>query len=98
MSSNDAVAVLLLFVTMFLGATPLLEKLGLKEAEPLTGILIRRCTITICIARCLSIQRKNSRIDEDFSQELFFIRGKRYHGSACCHVGLLLSAQNGYDI
>ena len=38
MSSNDVVAILLLFVTMlFWGATPLLEKLGLKEVEPLTN-------------------------------------------------------------
>ena len=37
MSSYDAVAILLLFVTTFFwGATPLLEKLGLKEVEPLT--------------------------------------------------------------
>ena len=51
MSSNDVVAILLLFVTMlFWGATPLLEKLGLKEVEPLTGILIRSgVTITIIL-------------------------------------------------
>ena len=50
MSSTDVVAILLLFVTMFLwGSTPLLEKMGLKEVEPLTGILIRSGTITIVL-------------------------------------------------
>jgi transporter family protein len=62
MSSNDVVAILLLFVTMFLwGATPLLEKIGLKEVEPLTGILIRSGTITIVL---LVIYLFNGRIHE----------------------------------
>jgi bacterial/archaeal transporter family protein len=62
MSSNDVVAVLLLFVTMLLwGSTPLLEKLGLKEVEPLTGILIRSGTITIVL---LVVYMFNGRIQE----------------------------------
>jgi transporter family protein len=62
MSSNDVVAILLLFVTMFLwGATPLLEKIGLKEVEPLTGILIRSGTITIVL---LVMYLFNGRIHE----------------------------------
>jgi bacterial/archaeal transporter family protein len=62
MSSNDVVAILLLFVTMlFWGATPLLEKLGLKEVEPLTGILIRSGTITIVL---LVVYLFNGRIHE----------------------------------
>ncbi len=62
MSSNDAVAILLLFVTMFFwGATPLLEKLGLKEVEPLTGILIRSGTITVVL---LVVYLFNGRIHE----------------------------------
>ncbi len=62
MSSNDVVAILLLFITMFLwGATPLLEKIGLKEVEPLTGILIRSGTITIVL---LVIYLFNGRIHE----------------------------------
>jgi uncharacterized membrane protein len=49
MSSNDAVAILLLFVTMLLwGAVPLLEKMGLKEVEPLTVILIRSGALQLC--------------------------------------------------
>ena len=62
MSSNDVVAILLLFVTMFFwGATPLLEKMGLKEVEPLTGILIRSGTITIVL---LVVYLFNGRIHE----------------------------------
>jgi transporter family protein len=62
MSSNDVVAILLLFVTMFLwGSTPLLEKMGLKEVEPLTGILIRSGAITIVL---LVIYLFNGRIHE----------------------------------
>jgi transporter family protein len=62
MSSNDVVAILLLFVTMFLwGSTPLLEKMGLKEVEPLTGILIRSGTITIVL---LVVYLFNGRIHE----------------------------------
>ena len=62
MSSNDVVAISLLFITMFLwGATPLLEKMGLKEVEPLTGILIRSGVITIVL---LVIYCFNGRIHE----------------------------------
>jgi bacterial/archaeal transporter family protein len=62
MSSSDAVAILLLFVTMlFWGATPLLEKLGLKEVEPLTGILIRSGTTSIVL---LVVYLFNGRIHE----------------------------------
>src|SRR5512137_1269592 len=62
MSSNDVVAVLLLFVTMLLwGSTPLLEKMGLKEVEPLTGILIRSGAITIVL---LIVYMFNGRIHE----------------------------------
>jgi transporter family protein len=62
MSSNDVVAILLLFVTMFLwGSTPLLEKMGLKEVEPLTGILIRSGTITIVL---LVVYLFNGRLHE----------------------------------
>jgi bacterial/archaeal transporter family protein len=62
MSSTDVVAILLLFVTMFLwGSTPLLEKMGLKEVEPLTGILIRSGTITIVL---LVVYLFNGRIHE----------------------------------
>jgi transporter family protein len=62
MSSNDVVAILLLFVTMFLwGSTPLLEKMGLKEVEPLTGILIRSGAITIVL---LVVYLFNGRIHE----------------------------------
>jgi bacterial/archaeal transporter family protein len=62
MSSGDAVAILLLFITMlFWGATPLLEKMGLKEVEPLTGILIRSGAITIVL---LVVYLFNGRIHE----------------------------------
>jgi bacterial/archaeal transporter family protein len=61
-SSSDEADVLLLFVTMlFWGATPLLEKLGLKEVEPLTGILIRSGAITIVL---LVVYLFNGRIHE----------------------------------
>jgi bacterial/archaeal transporter family protein len=61
-SSNDAVAILLLFATMlFWGATPLLEKMGLREVEPLTGVLIRSGTVTIVL---LVIYLFNGRIHE----------------------------------
>jgi bacterial/archaeal transporter family protein len=49
-SSNDIVGILLLLITMFLwGATPLLEKIGLREVDPLTGVLIRSTTITVIL-------------------------------------------------
>lgn len=62
MNSNDVVAISLLFITMFLwGCTPLLEKMGLKEVEPLTGVLIRSGVITILL---LVIYIFNGRIHE----------------------------------
>ncbi len=62
MSSSDVAAILLLFVTMlFWGTTPLLEKMGLKEVEPLTGVLIRSAVITIVL---LVIYLFNGRIHE----------------------------------
>jgi transporter family protein len=62
MSFSDVVAISLLFVTMFFwGATPLLEKMGLKEVEPLTGILIRSGVITIVL---LVVYCCNGRIHE----------------------------------
>ena len=62
MSSSDVATILLLFVTMlFWGATPLLEKMGLKEVEPLTGVLIRSGVITIVL---LVIYLFNGRIHE----------------------------------
>ncbi len=62
MSSNDVVGISLLFITMFLwGCTPLLEKIGLKEVEPLTGVLIRSGVTTIVL---LVIFIFNGRIHE----------------------------------
>lgn len=62
MSSNEVVSVALLFITMLLwGSTPLLEKIGLKEVEPLTGVLIRSAVITIML---LVIYLFNGRIHE----------------------------------
>jgi len=61
-SSNEVVSVALLFITMLLwGSTPLLEKIGLKEVEPLTGVLIRSAVITIML---LVIYLFNGRIHE----------------------------------
>jgi transporter family protein len=46
----DPITILFLFVTMlFWGTTPLLEKLGLKEVDPLTGIFIRSLAITVVL-------------------------------------------------
>lgn len=62
MSSNEVLSVALLFITMLLwGSTPLLEKIGLKEVEPLTGVLIRSAVITIML---LVIYLFNGRIHE----------------------------------
>lgn len=62
MSSSDIASVALLFVTMLLwGSTPLLEKIGLKEVEPLTGVLIRSAVITVML---LVIYLFNGRIHE----------------------------------
>lgn len=62
MSSNDVVGISLLFITMFLwGCTPLLEKIGLKEVEPLTGVLIRSGVTTAVL---LVIFIFNGRIHE----------------------------------
>ncbi len=50
MNYQEAISFMLLFVTMLLwGTTPLLEKIGLKDVEPLTGILIRSAAITIIL-------------------------------------------------
>lgn len=50
MTSNDLLSIFLLLVTMVLwGSTPLLEKLGLKDVDPLTGIFIRSFVITIIL-------------------------------------------------
>ena len=41
---------MLLFITMLLwGTTPLFEKIGLRDVEPLTGILIRSAAITVIL-------------------------------------------------
>jgi bacterial/archaeal transporter family protein len=50
MTHNEPLGVILLLVTMFLwGLTPILEKLGLREVEPLTGVLIRSLAITVVL-------------------------------------------------
>ncbi|OPX93125.1 MAG: EamA-like transporter family protein [Syntrophorhabdus sp. PtaU1.Bin002] len=47
MMSQDILAVVLLLTTMlFWGTTPLLEKLGLEEVDPLAGIFIRSLAVT----------------------------------------------------
>lgn len=47
MTSHDLVSIFLLLVTMALwGSTPLIEKIGLKEIDPLMGIFIRSLVIT----------------------------------------------------
>jgi bacterial/archaeal transporter family protein len=49
-NSSDITGMALLFITMLLwGATPLLEKIGLKEVDPLTGVLIRSATVTVIL-------------------------------------------------
>ena len=50
MTSHDLLSIFLLLVTMVLwGSTPLLEKLGLKDVDPLTGIFIRSLVITVIL-------------------------------------------------
>jgi len=47
MTSQDLISIFLLLVTMVLwGSTPLIEKIGLKEIDPLMGIFIRSLVIT----------------------------------------------------
>lgn len=47
MNSKDIVTFSLLIITMILwGATPLLEKIGLKDVDPLTGVLVRSVAVT----------------------------------------------------
>jgi transporter family protein len=49
-TSQDILSIFLLFVTMVLwGSTPLLEKLGLKDVDPLTGIFVRSLAITVVL-------------------------------------------------
>lgn len=48
MNQHDLFTLILLFVTMVLwGSTPLFEKLGLKDVEPLAGILVRSLAVTV---------------------------------------------------
>jgi len=50
MNYQELISFGLLFVTMLLwGTTPLFEKIGLKEVEPLTGVLIRSAAITVIL-------------------------------------------------
>jgi len=50
MTYNDIITFSLLIITMLLwGITPLLEKIGLRDVEPLTGILIRSFAITVVL-------------------------------------------------
>ena len=50
MMSQDLMSIFLLLVTMALwGSTPLIEKLGLKDVDPLMGIFIRSLVITIVL-------------------------------------------------
>jgi transporter family protein len=50
LTSQDVLAVVLLLTTMlFWGTTPLLEKLGLKEVDPLTAVFIRSLAITLVL-------------------------------------------------
>lgn len=50
MTSHELLSIFLLLVTMVLwGSTPLLEKLGLKDVDPLTGIFIRSLVITVIL-------------------------------------------------
>jgi len=50
MTSQDLLSIFLLLVTMVLwGSTPLIEKLGLKDVDPLMGIFIRSLVITIIL-------------------------------------------------
>lgn len=50
MTSQDLLSIFLLLVTMILwGSTPLIEKLGLKDVDPLMGIFIRSLVITVIL-------------------------------------------------
>jgi len=50
MTAHDLLSIFLLFITMILwGSTPLLEKLGLKNVDPLMGIFIRSLAITVVL-------------------------------------------------
>ncbi len=50
MSSSEVMAAILLIITMLLwGTTPIMEKIGLREVDPLTGVLIRSLTVTIIL-------------------------------------------------
>jgi transporter family protein len=50
MISQDLLTIFLLLVTMVLwGSTPLIEKLGLKDVDPLMGIFIRSLVITVIL-------------------------------------------------
>ena len=50
MTYSELVNIILLLITMFLwGTTPLLEKVALKETEPLAGVLIRSLAITVIL-------------------------------------------------
>jgi transporter family protein len=50
MTSQDLLSIFLLLVTMILwGSTPLIEKLGLKDVDPLTGIFVRSLVITVIL-------------------------------------------------
>jgi len=50
MNYAEAVNIILLIITMFLwGTTPLLEKIALKETQPLAGVFIRSLAITIVL-------------------------------------------------
>jgi bacterial/archaeal transporter family protein len=49
-SQNELLGTILLIITMLLwGTTPILEKIGLREVDPLTGVLVRSLTITIIL-------------------------------------------------
>ena len=50
MTSQDFLSIFLLIATMVLwGSTPLIEKLGLKDVDPLMGIFIRSLVITVIL-------------------------------------------------
>jgi len=50
MTSQDLLSIFLLIATMVLwGSTPLIEKLGLKDVDPLMGIFIRSLVITVIL-------------------------------------------------
>jgi len=50
MISQDLLTIFLLLVTMVLwGSTPLIEKLGLKDVDPLMGIFIRSLVINVIL-------------------------------------------------